>query len=225
MDSKYESSVSMISRIRGFQESLQPEIIDPTTRVLAINLKQCDLLAVKIYLYNLVYQAAILDLSPDNHDSNVIIIDGQFLFKDSEFAKYANKDPVASSKVCISRPSDESVYLMHLHERLPCSMALNSNLRLVVLISLPMALFPGLIDQLNTCLFSLSISTLVVLVADRFSKPQLDLYRQKSICQTIICKLDAESNQEEPRESHLKCTIPLAILKNESTVIKKSILF
>ncbi|KAI2805755.1 hypothetical protein BLOT_004758 [Blomia tropicalis] len=198
-----ESGLAMISRIRSLQHPLDPKLFDNhSEKVLLIHLtdETDELIASRCYVYSLIQTILKVENFPiTNVHPSVLIFDGRFFFRDEEFI---NSIPLSSSSNSIKREQllnqsrvkiyeafDDNELLSQLYTNVRVHMAINLNLKLIIIAVNSSIIFPDLFEKVSKFLFSLTITVHSIIITDHLSKSSKQYFGQRNNVSDIIrCK-------------------------------------
>lgn len=226
MISNSETCLTMLSRMVDVPLSPDEQTISQNNRVTIIESYNSNPMALKAYLYFIINRSLDLpttEMAIDDHNVNVMMFDGQFLFNEFEFMKCFSLDHSQVKKAMqIFNPIDDCQMLIHLYEYLPSQMITNPQIRLFVIIVNSSILFPDLIEKINQHLFSLTIAVRFIIVVDHLTKNLFNFYRKKPICQIMHCLNDKQATEQITGDQSTGNRISLLIKRNQHELIKKS---
>lgn len=189
----------MLSRIQcGHTPGNEPALsqLDQLEKVVIFELKASQLQATKTYTYSLIRSIISEPAHPTKDEcSRVLIFDGRFFFRESEFTCNFLKEPAFLTHIRIHRAVDDSMMMLLLNEYFKVNMACNHDLRLVLIAVNSSTLFPDLLKKINSLIFSISVSAHVILIVDELTQPQVNLYCNKSYCAILSCKQEADEKE------------------------------
>lgn len=172
--------------------------LDQLEKVVIFELKASQLQATKTYTYSLIRSIISEPAHPTKDEcSRVLIFDGRFFFRESEFTCNFLKEPAFLTHIRIHRAVDDSMMMLLLNEYFKVNIACNRDLRLVLIAVNPFTLFPDLLNKINSLIFSISVSAHVILIVDELTQPQVNLYRNKSYCGILSCKQEAAETVDD----------------------------
>ncbi|KAF7488571.1 hypothetical protein SSS_03093 [Sarcoptes scabiei] len=212
METNFETGFNMLSRLKTLASVSDVEIFDKFTKFSIFEIENCDIKALKAYLYNLIRCSLRQDdshLHSSNDTNNefhkVLIFDGQFLFNSFEFCTTFGRSfesETLRKLIRIFRPIDDDVMMINLHGQLQIEMLRNSRLKLIVIILNPSILFPDQLEKVSQFLLPLSISVPITLLTDSLGKNRIQEFQKRSTVLVLKCFQINDKNKSDKEDKN-----------------------